>query len=364
MQSLNQNSVYYADYLKLDSLLGSQKPLSRNTGEEAHDETLFIIVHQVYELWFKQILHEIDSIIEVFKHDFIEEKMLYRVTSKLERIIKIQSLLQDQLEVMETMTPMDFLEFRDLLIPASGFQSVQFREIEIKMGLSTRKRARVDTEYFLGRLSSKDQKRIKDVENSENIFDLTEHWLERIPFTKDKNFNFWRAYKENVENMLSREEKIITDNRASLPDEAQKRQLENLNQTRKTFEALFSIEKNDFFKLSKKAVLNALFIFLYRDEPILQQPFRYLTSLMNIDENFTAWRYRHSLMAQRMLGSKIGTGGSSGHGYLKMAAEKNRIFVDLFNLSTFLIPRSELPKIPQEIKKELDFHFGQKKYES
>ena len=81
---------------------------------------------------------------------------------------------------------------------------------------------------------------------------------------------------------------------------------------------------------------------------------------MDIDENFIAWRHRHALMAQRMLGTKIGTGGSSGHEYLRKAAEENKVFTDLFNLSSFLIPRSKLPELPNQIKKELSFNFSEK----
>jgi tryptophan 2,3-dioxygenase len=109
-------------------------------------------------------------------------------------------------------------------------------------------------------------------------------------------------------------------------------------------------------KLSRKATLNALFILLYRDEPMLALPFQMMSLMMDIDENFTTWRYRHALLAQRMLGTKIGTGGSSGHTYLKRAADNNRVFVDLFNLSTYLIPRSRLPAIPSTIKRQLNFH--------
>ena len=78
---------------------------------------------------------------------------------------------------------------------------------------------------------------------------------------------------------------------------------------------------------------------------------------MDIDENFTTWRHRHAILAQRMLGKKIGTGGSSGHNYLKMAAENNRVYEDLFNLSTFLISRKELPILPKELKQDLNFSF-------
>lgn len=101
-------------------------------------------------------------------------------------------------------------------------------------------------------------------------------------------------------------------------------------------------------------MLSAVFIFLYRDYPALQMPFRILNSLIEVDEKFTTWRYRHSIMVQRILGTKIGTGGSSGHEYLKSTTERNRAFVDLFNLSTFLLPRSATPPLPQNIIDQLD----------
>ena len=98
--------------------------------QECHDETLFIIVHQAYELWFKQIIHELDSIIKVFSPTKIPDYQMSLISSRLERINQIQKVIMEHLVILETMTPMDFLEFRDYLIPASGFQSVQFRAIE------------------------------------------------------------------------------------------------------------------------------------------------------------------------------------------------------------------------------------------
>lgn len=362
----NKGPVYYGDYLQLSKLLDSQQPLSRKFADEnngeCHDEMLFIIVHQVYELWFKQILHDIDSIWESFNQDFVPESALSGIVQKLSRIKKIQPLLIGQFDVLETMTPMDFLEFRDLLIPASGFQSAQFREIEIKLGLNTNDRMNVDREFFLGRLSEADRKRLADPEASPSILKLLEKWLERVPFTQMKNFNFWEEYQKSIESILRDDEATINQNNASLSDLQKKAQLENLEVTRSTFKSLFDenlhkeLIDNKQRKLSQKAILNALFIMLYRDEPILALPFQVLTSLMDIDENFTTWRYRHALLAQRMLGTKIGTGGSSGHQYLKRAADNNRVFVDLFNLSTFLIPRSRLPEIPVEVKKQLNFY--------
>lgn len=356
--------TYYGDYLQLNKLLDSQTPKSLLRGEEAHEETLFIIVHQVYELWFKQIIHEMKSILLAFNQPVVAESDVAVATSRLERIIKIQSLLLDQLPVMETMSPMDFLEFRDLLVPASGFQSVQFREIEVRMGLRTHNRKAVDRDYFLGRLSEEDKNHILGVEKEDSLLDRINVWLERMPFTQKENFNFWDEYEKVINLMLERDRKIIEENLATLPPKIKEANLANLEGTKKTFASLFDdkvyseLLEQGKRKLSQRATLNALFILLYRDEPLLQIPYRFLTCLMDIDENFTTWRYRHALMAQRMLGTKIGTGGSSGHHYLKMAAENNRVYEDLFNLSTFLISRKDLPILPEDLKKDLNFNFN------
>lgn len=260
------------------------------------------------------------------------------------------------------MSPMDFLEFRDLLVPASGFQSVQFREIEVRMGLKTYQRKNIDREYFLGRLSETDKNKILAVEKQPSLLDMLNIWLERMPFTEKENFNFWKTFTDTIDEMLKNDEAIIQENKASLSKQALAGQLYNLEATRMSFKYLLDENKYQQLveqgkhSLSQKATLNALFILLYRDEPLLHLPYRLLTCLMDIDEKFTTWRYRHALMAQRMLGTKIGTGGSSGHHYLKMAAENNRVYEDIFNLSTFLIPRNKLPILPQELKKELNFY--------
>jgi len=362
----NHGPVYYGDYLMLDKFLSSQEPLSKKFADahngECHDEMLFIIVHQAYELWFKQIIHELNAIVDIFQKNFIEEAELSSIYNKLERVKKIQSLLLTQLEILETMTPMDFLEFRNLLIPASGFQSVQFREIEIKMGLNTNDRLDVDREFFLGRLNQADREKLSKIENGPSLLKLIQKWLERTPYTEKSDFNFWNEYKNSINQMIGEDEATIKSNSAHLSEKEIAIQLELSKLTRSTFDSLFDENKHNELiaskqrKLSQKAILNALFIMLYRDEPLLNLPQKIITSLIDIDENFTTWRYRHALMAHRMLGTKIGTGGSSGHLYLKRAADNNRVFVDLFNLSTFLIPKSRLPKLPDSIKKELNFH--------
>ncbi len=361
----NKGPVYYSEYLLLDKLLNCQEPLSRkyqtDSNPECHDETLFIIVHQAFELWFKQILHELNSIISDFSLPYLPDESLGKINQRLKRIIEIQSLLVPQLTILETMTPMDFLEFRDLLIPASGFQSVQFREIEIKLGLNTKERFNVDREFFTGRLNTSDKNKIETTENEKSLFHLLESWLERLPLTDHKNFNFWNKYQDAVEKMLNQDEMTLKNNLASLTEKEKNIQLTNLENTRLTFNSLFDEKSHRELvstkkrRLSQKALLNALFILLYRHEPYLTLPFEILNNLMTIDENFTHWRYRHALLAQRMLGNKIGTGGSSGHNYLKNAADNNKIFLDLFNLSTYVIARSYLPTLPAELKAALNF---------
>ena len=357
----NVKPCYYADYLQLDKLLDAQHPESKKYGAEAHDETLFIIVHQAYELWFKQILHEIHAILPVLSKDPVDEDKLSTVNLRIERIHRIQEVLVDQIDILETMTPLDFLDFRDYLIPASGFQSIQFKEIEILLGLKSEFRINFDKKSFYNRLNEKDRNYLMNLEEQPSLFDAVEHWLERMPFLEFGDFKFWQMYKDAVENMLSHDEQVIKD--ADYLNDAEKTfQLNDLANTRANFDALFDKEKYEElkqqgrFRLSQEATLSALFINLYREQPMLNSPFRLLQGLVEIDENFTTWRYRHTTMVHRMLGTKIGTGGSSGHDYLKQTTQNNRFFRDLFNLTTFLIPRSSLPELPPEVIKAVNFH--------
>ena len=359
---MTEKKLSYSSYLQLDRLLQSQSLKSSEVGEMVHDEMLFIIIHQTYELWFKQILHELNSILNMFKGNYVQEENIGTVVARLDRIIEIQKLLIDQVGILETMTPMDFLEFRDLLTPASGFQSVQFRDIENKLGLDPDSRVRFGKQSYDKYLDKSDQKKMLASEKELSLFELLENWLERTPFLQFEGFNFWNSYKLAVEEMISKDIDRISEN-PNLDDSARKSSLQNYEAIRKTYEALFNKEKykklmsEGHRRLSQKATLGALFIQLYRDEPILQLPHQLLTQLIDIDNLLTSWRYRHTLLVFRMIGVKIGTGGSAGHGYLKKTAEKHTIFRDISNLSTYIIPRSSLPELPIKLKKELGFYF-------
>ena len=142
---MTENKLTYGKYLQLNKLLDSQSLKSTEEGNEIHDEMLFIIIHQAYELWFKQIQHELDDVLDIFSKEYIDEKQIGIAVSRLRGITENQKVLVDQLNVLETMTALDFLEFRHLLSPASGFQSVQFREIENKLGVVPEQRMGYDS---------------------------------------------------------------------------------------------------------------------------------------------------------------------------------------------------------------------------
>lgn len=350
----NIKPCYYSDYLQLDKLLDAQHPESKNYGEEAHDEMLFILVHQAYELWFKQILHEINAILPVLSQKKVPEKELSTINLRLERIHKVQEVLVSQIDILETMTPLDFLDFRDYLIPASGFQSIQFKEIEIILGLKSEFRINFDKESFYSRLNEKDRNHLLALEEAPSLYDAVENWLARMPFLEFGRFNFWEQYQVAVKHMLDNDEKTLKD--ADYLTEAEKRfQLNDLNNTRANFAALFDAEKYNelkqqgVFRMRQEATLSAIFINLYREQPMLTAPFRLLQALVEMDVNFTLWRSRHVDMVMRMIGNKIGTGGSSGHDYLRQTTMNNKFFKDLMNITTFLIPRSALPELPQEV---------------
>lgn len=355
----NTEPCYYGEYLQLDKFLDSQHPVSgKYQANEAHDEMLFIIVHQAYELWFKQILHELNWIHQSFNEPKLDTNHYGRIVQRLDRVIQIQRLLNQQIGILETMTPLDFLDFRDYLVPASGFQSIQFKEIEILLGLKMKYRINFDIKSFYDRLNDTDREHLMAMEEAPSLFDQVEAWLERMPFLEKENFSFLSAYQKAVDDMLNSDLDII-EKVDYLSDSDREFQKKDLEKTRAQFAALFDKEKFDqlksdgFVRMSQKAVLGAVFINLYRDEPAFQQPYQLLEKLVNIDEEFTQWRYRHTIMVHRMLGSKIGTGGSSGHDYLRQTTQNNRFFKDLFNLSTFLIPRSSLPELPVQMKESM-----------
>lgn len=356
--------VHYAGYLQLERILNSQTRKSDEMGAPAHDETLFIIIHQVYELWFKQILHELQSVMTMFRENYVDEKHIGVAVARLKRITEIQKVMIDQVRILETMTPLDFLDFRSFLSPASGFQSFQFRALEIRLGLRIEQRVRYSQQAYHEMFSKKERDQLVQMEKEPSLFDLLQGWLERTPFLKFTEYDFLAAYRQAVQKMLADEREMV-ESSSEFSEETRSERIKLMKAAEKHFDSIFERQRHDQLiadgqrRLSYQATLAALFIHLYRDQPILHLPYQLLSAIIDMDELLSTWRYRHALMVLRMIGRKTGTGGSAGYAYLRSTAESHRVFADLFNISTFLIPRSQLPRLPEELTRNLGFYFSE-----
>lgn len=351
--------MHYSDYLQLDKILNAQQPEGDRLGEPAHDEMLFIVIHQAYELWFKQLLYETDSVIGILGQPTLNDNSpeLQTIVHRLSRCATILKVLVHQIDIMETMTPMDFLDFRDKLRPASGFQSVQFKLLEARLGLKYEHR--FGKHYYLSQLRQPEVDRIQSAEKEPSLLELLNSWLERLPFFNgaagaqaeslvDTNGAepFWADYRSRYQQSLADTEKHNLDHFDSvffgkpLPSPEADRPQTTPPPSR---------------SLSPLACRSALFIMLYRGYPLLQLPFQVLHQLLEIDEQLSTWRYRHMSMVARVIGTRIGTGGSTGRDYLASALDRHHLFREIAALTSFLIERKRLPGLSAEMEKKLGF---------
>jgi tryptophan 2,3-dioxygenase len=317
---------------------------------------LFIIVHQAYELWFKQVLFELDFVCGVFRKEKIDDNSedLNLVRHRLRRIIRILELLNQQVGLMDTMTPLDFLEFRNLLTPSSGFQSLQFRLVEAKLGLSMESRHQKD--YYKrgneGGFAPVDLQKINTAETEQSLIHLVNNWLERMPFFEEE---FWKDYHQPSDDLHP----FWSDYRRIYVSGLTEREKGNIDFFDFTFfeKDIFSKEQAEQYRtvFSPAAMRAALFIMLYRDFPVFQTSYKILDSLVEVDHQMAGWRHKHLVMVRRMIGMRTGTGGTSGSGYLEGALSKHNIFRDIEGLSTFLIERKKMPKLPVELINELSY---------
>jgi tryptophan 2,3-dioxygenase len=264
-------SLTYNSYLHVEELKGLQICQS---DPPHHDEPLFIIIHQTYELWFKLIIHELDLVIELMRADKVR-----KATHFMKRVVAVMKLLVTQIHILETMSPRDFLAFRHKLNPASGFQSSQFREIEFMAGLKE--------ERMLSHFQSDQEahaaltERYKNESLGDVFYDLLRHHGFKLPFPA--------AGSETDE------------------------------------EAVKDLETDRIRELCR----------LYEDES-LKDLHDLAESFVDLDELISLWRTHHVTVVERIIGFKRGTGGSEGVGYLRSTLHK-RCFPDLWNLRTALI---------------------------
>lgn len=266
----DKTQLTYNSYLKIHDLLDLQQLQS---DPEQHDEMLFIIIHQTYELWFKQIMHEFSKALEYLKTD-----QCILMGKALNRIYKIQDVLVGQIDVLETMTPNEFNYFRDKLNPASGFQSHQFRMFEFKLGLKNKAYLKFYDEDLLAK------KILEEELEKPSIWD---HFLE---------FFSTRGLK--------------------IPEEVLKRDFSEPY-----------VESDSIAREFAKVYL----------EPVkYNELYEILEVLMNIDEKLLLWRYRHIQMVRRVIGVTMGTGGSMGVDYLRTTLDK-RAFPEIWSARKYIV---------------------------
>lgn len=351
----------YADYLQLEKILGAQKPLSGEKGDPIHEELFFIIVHQVYELWFKQIIADLDSIFEIFLSSS-PQKDMELIIIRLQRVNKILHLLIQQFEVLETMSPLEFLNFRSHLNCMSGFQSAQFRLFEAKFGLKKDDRMTYQHCPYNADLNADQQKLLDRAEGQSTLFDHISQWLDNFPYLKTKTFDFIKSYHSSFNTMVE-EEKTRISQLPNLTDADRSALTKRIEEQFQYFHPLFDEKlyqeqvKSHQKHLPYKAFAAALFIRLYRHHPYLHIPDVLLTEVFEVNALFTLWRFRHSMMVKKMIGEKTGTGGSSGVQYLQETVGKYNIFSDLDIIPMVLLPKNYAPILPEGLLPTINYFF-------
>lgn len=353
----SKKTLYYSEYLSLDTILHAQHLESEKNNQTAHDEMLFIIVHQTVELWFKQFLFELDSILELFSRAHLQDEDMHIVVSRLQRMVQIQKLLIQQFDVLETMSPMDFLSFRDFLIPASGFQSVQFKMIEKKLGIVLLQQ---HAAYSASVLSTAELEKLDN--QKDTLFQGVMKWLERNPFLKSGQYSFEKEYKKSIDTFLNREKEMI-QNHPLIEKENVASELKKMESFQKSLESIFDETQYQAEmtegkkKFSRKAFLSALFIRIYPHYAILQMPYQILELLVDVNEYHVMWKRRHLSMIQRMIGIKMGTGGTSGKDFLQKTIAQSYIFSDLIEMPSYMIAKKNIPQLPSDISQKLGYVF-------
>jgi len=363
----------YWDYLRLDQLLSIQGGLEGDEANLMPDELHFIVVHQAFELWFKLVIRELRLARDHLAVPRVPEERIPHVVHHLRRVATIMRLAVSQFEVMETLTPQDFLAFRDKLVPASGFQSFQMRVMEVLLGLNLETRPRygnVDPVAHireLARSSPSAGMAITQLERamSETTLRAALHdWLYRTPIRGSQPGDagdsvvvdaFVQEYLARVADLHTRQAVAMPAALGVDPAQVQARFAQSTEQARRFLEArdeeaeqavqAAGPEQAEAARRRIQRVRAALvFIESYRTLPLLAWPRLLIDTIVETEEQLVLFRTRHARMVERVIGRRIGTGGSSGVEYLDQTTEV-RIFRELWTVRTLLLPRRELPPL-------------------
>ena len=356
-------SLTYWDYLKLDELLGLQGGVENDEATLHPDESHFIIVHQVYELWFKLSLIQLRLARDQLAPVEVSEDAIPFVVHHLRRVNQIFEVAVTHFSVVETLTPQDFLGFRDRLIPASGFQSFQLREIEILMGLEDQDRVLLGQtspmEHIrkLGANTSTGDRawaRIQRARSEETLRQALHRWLYRTPIqgSSPDDPNDAQAVDTFIEDYLAahaeeqERQKARMISQLGMEPEAIKARYDAASQVAREF--LYAEDQPEAERVRIKRIRAALlFIESYRDLPLLAWPRNLIDTIVELEEQMVLFRHRHARMVERTIGRRVGTGGSAGVDYLDRTT-KYRIFVELWAVRTLLLRREARPALRNE----------------
>ena len=354
----------YWDYLQIDTLLDLQGGLEGDDRALVPDELLFIIVHQVYELWFKQVLRELTEATVLLGGDRLDEEKVPYVVHHLRRVAQILRLSVEQFHVMETLTPQDFLGFRDKLVPASGFQSFQVRELELRLGLHAGQRERygeTDALAHIKGLSERSPAGARawahisaaqaDAEAGLTLRDVVEDWLARTPIEGSQPGDagddavvdtFIEAYLHALEAWHEEQRARLSAAQLTSADELAARFSAASAGAARFLRAEDCEESTRAHRRRARAGL--LFIESHRDLPLLAWPRTLIDTVVEVEEQLVLFRNRHARMVERVIGRRVGTGGSSGVDYLDRTTHA-RVFGDLWSVRTLLMPKERVPPL-------------------
>lgn len=348
----------YWDYLKLDELLSLQGGLESDEAQLMPDELHFIIVHQVFELWFKLILRELRLARDHLAAPTVAEEEIPYVVHHLRRVNQILRLGVDQFQVMETLTPQDFLAFRDKLVPASGFQSVQMRELELLLGVRDEQRVMaggVAPLEHIRKLAAGSPgggaawARVERAKAEQSLREALHNWLFRTPIAGSSPAHadddavvtaFIQSYLDAIANHHQQQAAAIS---AALGARAPEARFESATEMARAFLNAEDAPEADRAR-ARRVRAGLLFIESYRELPLLAWPRTLVDMVVELEELMVLWRTRHARMVERVIGRRVGTGGSSGVDYLDQTT-KIRIFTELWTVRTLLLPKPALPPL-------------------
>jgi tryptophan 2,3-dioxygenase len=352
-------SVTYWDYLQLDQLLALQGGLEGNDAHLSEDELHFIVVHQVFELWFKLILRELRLARDKMAAPWVEEETIPYVVHHVRRVHEILRLAVEQFRVMETLTPQDFLAFRGKLGTASGFQSFQMREIEAILGLQQEQReaqkhldplASIQAAVRHSQSGAAALEKVLVARQETSLRQALHAWLYRTPIHGSRPNDagdaavveaFLHAYLAALDQHQAGQMVHLMADGAN--QEVLQKQFAASRRTAQKFLCAADVPKAERAR-TQRIRASVLFIESYRDLPLLAWPRLLIDTVVEMEELFVLWRTRHARMVERVIGRRIGTGGSSGVDYLDETT-RYRIFPELWQVRTLLVPRAVLPPL-------------------